>query len=157
MLKISKNRTVWRSSSLIAATQRPRCRKFATISCYLSIHQMLNIQDPSILQLVPDYTINLLQPADLRSDDFAKFQSELSQVLEYIHYSGDKDTLHTIVHTGDRFRNLDRRSADLLNLATGSELDFDKMHNKTEIIKEGRINVCKTIDDMRKHVDACHH
>lgn len=53
----------------------------------LSIHDMMGIRDRSVLDLVPDYTINLLQPADLGEEDFTRFHTELGQVLEYIRYS----------------------------------------------------------------------
>ena len=77
--------------------------------------------------------------------DFPKFHTELGQIMNYIHYSKDMDKIHEITHTDDRFRSLAPESADLINLATGSRLNIPQKERK-----EGKVNMCKAIDDMRK-------
>ena len=108
----------------------------------MSIHEMLNTQNDQLLQFVPDYRINLIAPIQIPDGDFLKFHTGLGKVLQYIKYSKDKEELDRITHEGDRFRNIDADSANLINITTGSELKFE--------VKEGVVDVCTAIDEMRK-------
>ncbi len=65
---------------------------------------------------------------------------DFGKVLKYIKYSGDADRLQQIVHE-DSYQSIDKGSADLINVATGSKLKYRA--------KEGKVNMCKAIDDMR--------
>lgn len=107
----------------------------------MSIHEMLSVQDDTLLRFVPDYKINLIAPAQMAEDDFSKFQTELGQVLEYIKYSDDGEKLEKVVQEA-RFRALDRDSAELINLATGSNLTFNE--------KEEKIDMCMAIEQISK-------
>ena len=57
----------------------------------MTIHEMLNTQDPQILELVQDYKIHLVAPAGIPDDDFTKFRTDLGPVLQFIKYSDDKE------------------------------------------------------------------
>lgn len=111
----------------------------------LSLHDMLAVQDPEILALVPNYTMNLVQPAAMTDADIARFHTELGQVMHYIRCSNDMDKLYEITHSDDRFKRLSPESADLLNSATGSRLVIPEKERK-----EGKINMCLAIDKMRR-------
>ncbi len=68
-----------------------------------SLHKMFETQDERILKFVPNYEINLIQPAMISDEDFPKFRTELGRVLEYIKYSKDKKTLQKRVHQEAEF------------------------------------------------------
>ena len=55
-----------------------------------SLHEMLSVQDPEILSLVPDYRINLFSPAEIKDEELDKLQSNLKEVMLFIKYSKDK-------------------------------------------------------------------
>ena len=79
---------------------------------------MFEIQDERILKYVPDYKINLIQPAKISKEEFQKFRTELGKVLEYIKLSKNKSVLHKQIQQEAEFWKLHKESFDLLNTAT---------------------------------------
>ena len=108
---------------------------------HMSIHEMLNTNDETILRYVPDYHINLIDPYTMNDEEFLKFQTDFGKILKYIKYSSDAEKLQHIVNEGDFFRSMDKASADLINAATGSRLKYRA--------RGGKVDMCKAIDDMR--------
>ena len=104
---------------------------------------MLNTQNEHILSMMQDYKIHLIEPANIPDEDFDKFRTDLGAVLQYIKYSNDRDKLDEIVHKESRFREMNPDSGKLINAVTGSRLKF-------EVDKEGKIDMCTAIDEMRK-------
>ena len=91
--------------------------------------------------MVPDYRLNLIAPSRMEEADFLKFQTDLGKVLEYIKCAGDRKKLDELVHRDDRYKNVERESAELINTVTGSTLQL--------AVKEEKIDMCKAIEDMR--------
>lgn len=110
------------------------------------LHEMLDCRDEKLLSLTPDYRINLIAPAHINDEDFAKFQTDLGKVMEYIKFSRDKTQLEALIHRDERFRSLEPESAALLNAATGSNLKWT--------VKEGKVDMCQAIEDMRNESKA---
>ena len=106
-----------------------------------SLHEMLLVEDERLLPFIPDYKLNLITPADIADTDFTKFHTELSPVLKYLKYSRSKDKLNEVVHIDPVYRCLDRDSAEIINIVTGSNLS----------IEEGKENIdmCQAIEEMR--------
>ena len=57
-------------------------------------------------------------------------------------WSENKEKLQRLVQTGDRFRSIDRDSAVLMNLVTGSRLKLEE--------REGKIDMCQAIRELRQ-------
>ena len=108
----------------------------------MSIHEMLSTKNEHLLRFVQDYRIHLIAPANMADEDFLKFKTDFGKVLQYIKYSKDKEKLYRITHEGERFKDVEQESADLINVVTGSELKYE--------VKGGRVNMCTAIDEMRK-------
>ena len=106
-----------------------------------SLHEMLLVEDDRLLPFIPDYKLNLITPADIDDTDFTKFHTELSPVLKYLKYSRSKDKLNEVVHTDPIYRRLDRDSAEMINIVTGSSLRIEQG-------KES-IDMCQAIEEMR--------
>ena len=106
-----------------------------------SLHEMLLVEDERLLPFIPDYKLNLITPANIDDTDFAKFHTELSPVLKYLKYSRSKDKLNEVVHTDPIYRRLDRDSAEVINIVTGSNLSIEQG-------KES-IDMCQAIEEMR--------
>ena len=107
---------------------------------------MLLVEDERLLPFIPDYKLNLITPADIDDTDFTKFHTELSPVLKYLKYSRSKDKLNEIVHTDPIYRRLDRESAEVINIVTGSNLSIEQG-------KES-IDMCQAIEEMRAESEA---
>ena len=107
-----------------------------------SIYEMFGTKDPYILKFAQDYKINLIAPASIADEDFAKFSTELNQALKYVKYSSDKDKLRKLVNEDSAYQNISRKTADMINIVTGSELKFEN--------GEESVDMCKAIYDIRE-------
>ena len=97
--------------------------------------------DEEMLKYISNYKLNLVTPAGISEKDFEKFHTELRYALKYVKYSKDKTALENAVHEDNAYRKLSRRTANMVNVVTGSKLKFD----------EGKedVDMCKAIEDMR--------
>lgn len=107
----------------------------------LSIHAMTGLDDYDILRFVPDYKINLIDPARMSSEDLAKLETSLREVMGYIKYSKDRKQMRTFLDENSH-NTIEREAAMVIKTIT-----------KTPIkIPEGAeaINVCEAIEAMVK-------
>jgi hypothetical protein len=107
-----------------------------------SLHEMLAVKDAEILALVPDYKINLIAPGQIADEDFGKFKTTLAEAFQYIKYSKDKVRLGQILEENKNFHALDRRTTELINVITGSEIKIEK--------DEEIVDMCIAIEEMKK-------
>ena len=76
-----------------------------------------------IKSYVSDYKLNLISPADMSDDEFAKFNTDLGFAMEVIkHQSTDADEV--IGRTNHR--KIDRDTAMFLNAAVKLNLDYEE-------------------------------
>jgi hypothetical protein len=107
-----------------------------------SVYDMFSVRDKRILKYTQNYKINLIEPASIPDEDFAKLRTELSQVLKYVKYSADKNKLKEIVDEDEVYSNISRRTANMINVVTGSDFKIDNGKEK--------INMCEAIKGMRE-------
>ena len=100
---------------------------------------MLKIDDPKILQYVPDYKINLITPESIPEEDFDKFQTEIRQVLKLIKHSKDKKDISETVR-GKGYEKVSKDTANLLSTILEMDLKIDE--------SEENVNMCKAVEDM---------
>ena len=105
-----------------------------------SLHEMLTTNDEKILKFVPDYRLNLIAPAEIPDEDFSKFSTELSLAMKYIKYSNDKIRLKQLVQEDESYKSVSRRTADMVNVMTNSNLQYVK--------REERVDMCEAIRGM---------
>ena len=110
-----------------------------------TIHEMLDIDDPKILQYVPDYKINLITPESIPEEDFDKFQTEIRQVLKLIKHSKDKDCISRAVHDNE-YEDVSKDTVNLLSAVLGINFKFDK--------RKERVNMCKAFEDLLEDAKA---
>ena len=63
----------------------------------LSLHEMMDIPDPAIKNLVSDYQIHLIDPARMTQKELEKFSTSLREVLGFIKYSRNKNQLSAFI------------------------------------------------------------
>ena len=105
-----------------------------------SLHEMLSVQDPEILSLVPDYRINLFSPAEIKDEELDKLQSNLKEVMLFIKYSKDKRKLKELTTQSPGFRSLELKAARVIDSITGINLRFTET--------EGSVNMCQAVQEM---------
>ena len=111
-----------------------------------SLHEMLEVQDKSILNYVSDYKLNLIVPEEIK--DFEKFKTELGPLLEFISdASNGKKLKKAISEKRDRWSVFGDEEVDLLN----SCLDANIKVTKKEAEKEGEEDkVCRGIIELQE-------
>lgn len=63
----------------------------------LSLKEMYSSVDGVILAHAPGYHVNLIAPREMSDDKINEFLSNLREVMLYIKYSKDRQTLNTVV------------------------------------------------------------
>lgn len=108
----------------------------------LSLKEMYSSTDSVILAHAPDYHVNLIAPKEMSDDEINEFHSNLREVMLYIKYSKDKQTLNKIVKEDIKFQSMERQAAELINVVTGSKLKYPE--------GKGAVNMCLAIQQMRE-------
>ena len=105
-----------------------------------SLHEMLSVQDPEILSLVPDYRINLFSPAEIKDEELDKLQSNLKEVMLFIKYAKDKRKLKELTSENSSFQSLELKAARVIDSITGINLRFTGT--------ERSVNMCQAVQEM---------
>lgn len=109
----------------------------------LSLFDMMDVDDPEVLKCMDNYHVRLIAPAQMTDEEIGKFQSSLREVLLFIKYSKDKKRLDEVLRRNEkRFRELERRAADVIQVITSTELGYGE--------EEGSVDVCQAIQEIRE-------
>ncbi len=108
----------------------------------LSLKEMYCNANSVILAHTPDYHVNLIAPKEMSDREINEFHSNLREVMLYIKYSRDKETLNKIVNQDRKFQSLERQAAEVINVVTGSKLKYPE--------GKGDVNMCLAIQQMRE-------
>lgn len=108
----------------------------------LSLFDMMDVSDPAVLACMDNYHVHLIAPAQMSDEEIMKFQSSLRKVMLFIKYSKDGENLNRILSVNEkRFRELERRAADVIEAITNSGIKYDK--------SEEAVDVCQAIQEMK--------
>lgn len=99
----------------------------------MSIHEMFSEKDAAILSFVPDYKINLIEPAAIADDDFNKFKTTLKEVLTFIKYSQDAEHLTRAIQNDEKFHHLGRDEVNVLNACVNANLSMDENEEECDM------------------------
>ena len=102
--------------------------------------------DAEILRFVDNYHLHLIAPAQIPDEDFDKFHTELKQVLKFVKNSLSKKRLNELVHEDETYRHISRKTANMLNIITGSNLKYDS--------REETVDMCRAIEEIRNDAIA---
>ena len=107
----------------------------------LSLREMYDISDSKLLDFVPDYRVQLIQPMTLSEDDFEKFHTSLREVLQTIKYSVDAQKLTEYIVQNERMHHLELSAANVINTVAGIGLEIRQ--------DRGKVDMCKAIEDLK--------
>ena len=103
------------------------------------LHDMLDFKSDAVKSFVPDYKLNLISPADMKDEEFAKFHTDLGFAMEVIkHQSSDADEV--IGRTNHR--KIDRDTALFLNSAVKLNLEYEE--------ETGGVDMCLAMEKKQK-------
>lgn len=107
----------------------------------LSLFDMMGTADSEVLACMDNYHVRLVSPARMSDEDILKFQSSLREVMFFIKYSKNPTELTRLVEAGqERFKNLERRAADVIAAVTGAKFSFDE--------DKERVDMCRALQEM---------
>ena len=111
----------------------------------MSLHEMLDISDESLLRFIPDYRINLISPYTLTDEDFDKFTTELKNVLKVAKYKDDSsEQFDKIIHSDSSFENIGIDTLNLISSITNKTL------RNIEGKEEGKYDMCRAIEELER-------
>jgi len=105
------------------------------------LYSLLDIKDERIKKYISNEKLNIIEPYNMNENDFVKLNNELAFLFRFIKNSGNKDNLSKLVLNSD-YREIDIKTVRLINRVTSAEINI--------VESEGRINMCKAINDMKK-------
>ena len=105
----------------------------------LSIHEMMDMDDPEILRLVPDYRMSLIDPAKIQPEDLTKFETSFREVIGYIKYSKDSEKLSAFLNENSQMW-IERNAAQVIKAITKTPIEIPE--------GEEEINMCEAIEKM---------
>lgn len=108
----------------------------------LSLFDMMEVKDSRIFSFLDNYHVRLIAPAQMTDEEIMKFQSSLREVIFFIKYSKDRKNLGRILKTNEkRFREVERRAADVIEAITHTGLKYDE--------SEEVVDMCQAIQEMK--------
>ena len=91
--------------------------------------------DEQLLSFVPDYKINLLEPAALRDEDLAKFTSDFGRVMEFLQCANDKQRMQQLLQDGSPFESISTSAALVLNSCANMKIRINQNKESTDMCK----------------------
>lgn len=90
-----------------------------------SIHDMMGKEvEESLLDVIPNYTINLLEPAKI--EDFDKFETDIGLLFQFISISNQKGQVRKLVNDNkERYSSVDNKIVNAINFYTKSNFKVD--------------------------------
>ncbi len=91
---------------------------------------------------IPDYPLNIIEPAALSDEQLLKYGSQLGPVLIFIKYSRDFDQLKAAMDKFKKyFTDWSRSAADVIESVTKTDLNLEA--------KGGKVNMCEAIEQLK--------
>jgi hypothetical protein len=107
-----------------------------------SLHDMFETKEKNILKYVNDYKLNLIIPREIK--DFSLFTSELRQVLKFIAYSNDEESIRQFQNDKD-YECVQIDTVRLINACTNANIHIPKGAKEVNML-----NMCKGMEDFGK-------
>ena len=105
----------------------------------LSLHEMMEVKNPELLNYVQDYRIHLVDPFRLTEEELKKFETSLREVLGYIKYSGNRKQLDSFTKNNPRM-TIDADAARVIRTVTNTPVEIEE--------KDEEVDMCKAIEEM---------
>ena len=106
-----------------------------------SLYDMFHINDPTILSLVENYRIHLIDPHTMSLEEMEKFETNLREVLTFIKFQKDKNTLRKMTEINPRFKRIKRNAQRMIEVCTRW-----KFKEKEKEVEE--VDMCQALREM---------
>ena len=110
------------------------------------LHDMLQIDNPALLNYVADYPLQLIDPHQMNDASLNQLNSSAREVFSFIKYANDKTRLQNLLQN-PHYQALDPLAAEVINICTSAGLTLQAKDKED-------VNMCKAIDEMREESRA---
>ncbi len=107
-----------------------------------SLRALYNCKYKELLDLAPDYTMHLIEPARMTDEDFEKFSTSMGKVLKFMKLSRDKYGMQELMETDDAYKSMERKAVRVLSECANISIDIDS--------NEEAIDMCKAWSDAQR-------
>ena len=107
----------------------------------MTLHEMIDFKSDILKKFIPDYWINVIEPATLTKEQLKKFTTGFREVMECIKCSEDMYAMQQALAENDRFKNLDRKTSNVMRYCSGLKIDFET--------DEEEFDMCKAFEDYK--------
>ena len=104
-----------------------------------TLHEMLSVKDPAVLELVPDYRIHLLSPWEISEEEAGKFHTSLGNVLTFIKYSNDREKMDSWMKGAGAQVWFGREEVEVLNTCVSARLRMDEDEEAVKMCEAFRL------------------
>ena len=108
----------------------------------VTLYEMIDFKSERLKKFVSDYHINVIEPATLTKEQLKKFTTGFREVMECIKYSEDMLAMQQALSENERFKNLDRKTSNVMRYCSKLKIDFDS--------EEEVLDMCKAFEDYKK-------
>ena len=96
----------------------------------VELHEILNVKNKKLLQHINNYRLNIVSPAEIKDEDFAKFSTSLGFALKVVKYQNDDKIAEVI----EERESTDSGSANFITAYTHFEFMYDKNSKEVNIM-----------------------
>ncbi len=110
----------------------------------MSIHDMFEPEirkDELLMNVIPDYKLNLLTPNDIPDEDFDSFKSELGAAMYFLKKQNEGKMSDWIYDFNKRFGVVERDTAELITELSRTKLPINKV-----VEENGGVDMCKAFE-----------
>ena len=116
----------------------------------MELHEILNVKNKKLLQYVNNYRLNIVSPAEIKDDDFAKFSTSLGFALKVVKYQNDDKITEVI----EERESTDLDTANFITAYTHFEFMYEKNSKEVNIMnglerREQKMMVLAVIDTLK--------
>ena len=99
----------------------------------LSLHDMMNLDD-RLSPFVPDYKINLIEPATMSDEDIAKFATDFGYVMLFLKHMKDKSKIMELLSMDNSpYSKISTEAAFVLNSCANIEINIGESKEETDM------------------------
>ena len=96
----------------------------------MELHEILNVKNKKLLQYINNYRLNIVSPAEIKDDDFAKFSTSLGFALKVVKYQNDDKITEVI----EEHESTDSDTASFITAYTHFEFMYEKNSKEVNIM-----------------------
>ena len=116
----------------------------------VELHEILNVKNKKLLQYINNYRLNIVSPAEIKDDDFAKFSTSLGFALKVVKHQNDAELAEVI----EERESTDSDTASFITAYTHFEFMYDKNSKEVNIMnglerREQKIMVLAVIEALK--------